>query len=132
MRRQCERKGKSFEEAVYREEERLARELGNRYRAAIENADGLEVEYAFSAVSHASCRKDLFGNYATYFNSHFDSEQQKCLIDVLFRIIRTVEARHRWARAAYSPDLKWTPPGLATKVNSEGDKRDNERSTEQP
>lgn len=113
----CERKGKSFEVALYREEERLTREFGGRYRAAMESADGLEVEYAFSAVSRALCHKDLFGNYATYFNSHFDSEQQKCLIDLLFRMIRTLEARQRWTKAAYSLRLKWTPPGLAAKVN---------------
>lgn len=116
-RRQCERKGASFDAEVYREEERFARELGSRYRAAIEGANGLEVEYAFSAVSRALCHKDLFRNYATYFNNRFDSEQQKCLIDLLFRMIRTVEARRRWTKAAYSPRLEWTPPGLAAKVN---------------
>jgi len=111
-----EREGDSFSVAVYREMETMARAFGERYRSDVESAGGLELEYALANVSRFICRKNLFHGLASYLDHDFNREQRRALIRLLYRMIRKSVSRGCHVKAAYSPNLNWTPPGLRRKM----------------
>ncbi len=91
-----------FDLKTAREMARLAKDEGVVYGDIHkQNVTGVQLEYAFSALSKAFVKEDLYYQEANLFDWSFSLDQRRLIYYLLSKVLRKHSRRHRRQHASY-------------------------------
>ena len=84
-----------------REMERLAKDEGTAYGTIHkQEVDGIQLEFAFSRLSKAFIKQDLYHHSANLFDWSFSQDQRRLIYYLLSKVLRKHSRRHRRSKAS--------------------------------